>query len=42
VSGPRVVALDVGSSSVRAVAFDEHGVEEPGEAKLAYTLASAD
>ena len=41
-SGPRIVALDVGSSSVRAVAYDEHGVAEPGEAQLGYALAGAD
>ena len=41
-SGPRIVALDVGSSSVRAVAYDEHGVAEPGEARLAYALGGAD
>lgn len=38
----RIVALDVGSSSVRAVAYDEHGTAEPGDAKLAYTLSGAD
>src|SRR4051794_39207358 len=32
----RVVALDVGSSSVRAVAFDEEGVAEPGDAHAVY------
>jgi gluconokinase len=32
----RIVALDVGSSSVRAVAYDEHGSAEPGDAHLAY------
>ena len=41
-SGPRIVALDVGSSSVRAVAYDEHGVAEPGDAQLAYALSDAD
>jgi gluconokinase len=30
----RVVALDVGSSSVRAVAYDERGEPEPGHARL--------
>ena len=38
----RIVALDVGSSSVRAVAYDEHGVAEPGDAQLAYALSGAD
>ncbi len=38
----RVVALDVGSSSVRAVAYDEHGVAEPGDARLAYVDLGAD
>jgi gluconokinase len=42
VSGPRIVALDVGSSSVRAVAYDEHGVAEPGDAHLAYAPSAAD
>jgi len=32
----RVIALDVGSSSVRAVAYDEEGVAEPGDAHAAY------
>ena len=32
----RIVALDVGSSSVRAIAYDEAGVAEPGDAHLAY------
>ncbi len=41
-SGPRIVALDVGSSSVRAVAYDEHGTAEPGEAQLAYAHSDAD
>jgi gluconokinase len=41
-SGLRIVALDVGSSSVRAVAYDELGVAEPGAAQIAYTLAGAD
>ena len=38
----RVVALDVGSSSVRAVAYDEDGLAEPGDARLAYPGADAD
>lgn len=38
----RVVALDVGSSSVRAVAYDETGAAEPGDARLAYTELDAD
>jgi gluconokinase len=38
----RIVALDVGSSSVRAVAYDEHGAEQPGAAQLAYAHAEAD
>ena len=41
-SGPRIVALDVGSSSVRAVAYDAHGIAEPGDAHLAYALSDAD
>jgi gluconokinase len=32
----RIVALDVGSSSVRAVAYDGDGAAEPGEAHLTY------
>ena len=32
----RIVALDVGSSSVKAVAFDGEGRAEPGDAHLAY------
>ena len=36
----RIVALDVGSSSVRAVAFDERGEAEPGDAHLAYDSPS--
>jgi gluconokinase len=32
----RVVALDVGSSSVRAVAYDADGVAEPGDAHVTY------
>ncbi len=35
-SGPRIVALDVGSSSVRAAAYDEHGAAEAGDAHLTY------
>jgi sugar (pentulose or hexulose) kinase len=38
----RIVALDVGSSSVRAVAYDEHGEAEPGDAHLAYDDLDAD
>jgi len=38
----RLVALDVGSSSVRAVAFDDRGEAEPGEAQLQYTSLDAD
>jgi gluconokinase len=38
----RVVALDVGSSSVRAVAYDEQGDAEPGDAHLAYEDFDAD
>jgi len=38
----RVVALDIGSSSVRAVAFDEHGEAEPGAAHIAYDDNDAD
>jgi len=38
----RVVALDVGSSSVRAVAYDETGAAEPGDARLAYSGVDAD
>jgi len=36
------VALDVGSSSVRAAAYDEHGDAEPGDAQLAYAQPDAD
>lgn len=32
----RIVSLDVGSSSVRAVAYGEDGVAEPGDAHVAY------
>jgi gluconokinase len=38
----RIVAVDVGSSSVRAVAFDEDGVAEPGDAHAAYDEPDAD
>ena len=38
----RIVALDVGSSSVRAVAYDEEGTAEPGGAHLAYEQLDAD
>ena len=38
----RIVALDVGSSSVRAVAYGEDGVAEPGDAHLAYGSYDAD
>jgi gluconokinase len=38
----RIVALDVGSSSVRAVAYGEDGVAEPGDAHLAYSSYDAD
>src|SRR5207249_11276525 len=38
----RVVALDVGSSSVRAVAYDEHGVAEPGDAHIGCSSLDAD
>ncbi len=38
----RIVALDVGSSSVRAVAYDERGDAEPGDAHLAYDEHDAD
>ncbi len=41
-SSLRIVALDVGSSSVRAVAYDEAGVAEPGDARLAYAQPGAD
>jgi gluconokinase len=36
------VSLDVGSSSVRAVAYDELGQAEPGDAHLAYHELDAD
>jgi gluconokinase len=38
----RVVALDVGSSSVRAVAYDETGAAEPGDARVGYSGGDAD
>jgi gluconokinase len=38
----RIVALDVGSSSVRAVAYGEDGVAEAGDAHLPYTSHDAD
>jgi gluconokinase len=38
----RVVALDVGSSSVRAVAYDDNGVAEPGDAHAVYDGFDAD
>src|SRR2546421_5787606 len=38
----RLVALDVGSSSVRALAYDESGEAEPGDAHLAYDELGAD
>lgn len=38
----RIVALDVGSSSVRAVAYDASGEPEPGDAHVAYTSLDAD
>src|SRR6266508_2345850 len=38
----RGVARDVGSSSVRAVAFDEDGVAEPGDAPAVYDEPDAD
>ena len=38
----RIVSLDVGSSSVRAVAYGETGVAEPGDAHLAYNSVAAD
>jgi gluconokinase len=38
----RIVALDVGSSSVRAVAYGDDGVPEPGDAHLPYTSRDAD
>jgi gluconokinase len=38
----RIVALDVGSSSVRSVAYGEDGTAEPGDAHLPYTSQDAD
>jgi gluconokinase len=38
----RLVSLDVGSSSVRALAYDESGEAEPGDAHLAYHELDAD
>lgn len=38
----RIIALDVGTSSVRAVAFDESGEAEPGDAHLGYESLDAD
>jgi gluconokinase len=38
----RIVALDVGSSSVRAAAYGEDGIAEPGGAHLGYTSYDAD
>jgi len=38
----RIVSLDVGSSSVRAVAYDETGKAEPGDAHIAYRSFDAD
>ncbi len=38
----RLVALDVGSSSVRAIAYDEDGEAEPGDAHLSYAELDAD
>jgi gluconokinase len=38
----RIVALDVGSSSLRAVAYDEHGTAEPGDAHLVNASFDAD
>jgi gluconokinase len=38
----RIVALDVGSSSVRAIAYGEDGAPEPGDAHLPYTSHDAD
>jgi gluconokinase len=36
------VALDVGSSSVRAIAYDEHGRAEPGDARVVTATRDAD
>jgi gluconokinase len=38
----RIVALDVGSSSVRAVAYDGNGIAEPGGAHIQTTAVDAD
>jgi gluconokinase len=38
----RIAALDVGSSAVRAVAFDEGGAAEPGDVHAAYDDLDAD
>ncbi len=38
----RIVALDVGSSSVRAVAYDEAAAPEPGDAHIPTTTTDAD
>jgi gluconokinase len=38
----RMIALDVGSSSVRAVAYDEAGEPEPGDAHIAFDDFDAD
>lgn len=38
----RIVALDVGSSSVRAVAHDDNGVAEPGDVHAGYDDLDAD
>jgi len=41
-SGEGVLALDLGTSSVRAVAYREDGAPEPGDAHLPYTSHDAD
>jgi gluconokinase len=41
-SSARIVALDVGSSSVRAVAYGADGEAEPGDAHIASTSRDAD
>ena len=38
----RIVALDVGSSSVRAIAYREDGAPEPGDAHVGYETHDAD
>ncbi|HEY5296188.1 MAG TPA: FGGY-family carbohydrate kinase [Gaiellaceae bacterium] len=38
----RVAALDVGSSSIRALVFDEHGRAQPGDAHVTYDEFDAD